>query len=80
MNLIKYISVLFIATLFNFQVAGQSSADSVMEDNMSSSNEQLLISAQDDIIQSKEESRLIDMASDAYRNQDFKKRDRKSVV
>ncbi len=73
MNLIKYISVLFIATLFNFQVAGQSSADSVMEDNMSSSNEQLLISAQDDIIQSKEESRLIDMASDAYRNQDFKK-------
>lgn len=71
MKLIKYISVLFIASLFTLQVTGQNTSGSEQQDNLPAAEDQLLPLADD--IQDTEESGLYEMASNAYRNQDYKR-------
>lgn len=71
MKLIKYISVLFIATFFTLQVSGQDATGSISQEDLSVAENQFL--PQDDVIQYEEEPGLAGMASSAYRNQDFKR-------
>lgn len=71
MKLMKYISVLFIATFFTLQISGQNTATTQLQEDLSVSENQLL--SQNDTIQNDEESGLAGMASNAYRNQDYKR-------
>lgn len=70
MKLLKIIPVLLIAIFFNFQVAGQNTNDSILQENISSIEDQLIVSQEAG--QTEEESDLAKNASLAYRNQDFK--------
>ena len=72
MKLLKYIPILLIVSIYSFQVNGQNATDSVLQQNISIAAEEQIQDIKDESLQNAE-SGLDLMASNAYRNQDYKK-------